>query len=129
MQALDLTRLPETDPLKIYRYRDGIYAVDLLIVAVVNLDFFTWLAAHSGTKADICRGLQLAERPTDVMLTMFAALGLVQQQGGVFTVTKQAKEHLVKGSQWYLGPYYVSLADRPVCKDLLQVLRKDKAAN
>ena len=33
---LDLTRAPQSDPLRLYRYRDGIYAVDLLIAAVVQ---------------------------------------------------------------------------------------------
>ena len=42
--TLDLTRVPETDPLEIYRYRDGIYAVDMLITGLVHLDLFTWLS-------------------------------------------------------------------------------------
>ena len=32
--------LPETDPTGILRYRDGIYAVDLLTAAIVEFDFF-----------------------------------------------------------------------------------------
>ena len=126
---LDLTRDPQADPLRIYRYRDGIYAVDLLNAAVVHLDFFTWLAAHPADKATICRELQLAERPVDVMLTLFTANGFVQPQNGVFHVTEVAREHLVQSSPWFLGPYFASLKDRPVALDMLKVLRTDKPAN
>ncbi len=126
---LDLTRDPHSDPLNIYRYRDGIYAVDLLIAAVVHLDFFTWLAAHPADKATICAELQLTERPVDVMLTLFTANGFVRSQDGVFHVTEVAREHLVMGSPWFLGPYFGSLKDRPVALDMLKVLRTDKPAN
>ena len=126
---LDLTRAPQSDPLRLYRYRDGIYAVDLLIAAVVHLDFFTWLAARPADPATICRELGLAARPVDVMLTLFTANGFVRREHGVFHVTAVAREHLVKGSPWFLGPYFGSLKDRPVALDLLKVLRTDKPAN
>lgn len=126
---LDLTRDALADPLRIYRYRDGLYAVDLLIAAVVHLDFFTWLAARPADAATICRELQLTARPVDVMLTLFAANGFVRQEAGVFHLTEVAREHLVKTSPWFLGPYFGSLKDRPVALDMLKVLRTDKPAN
>ncbi|MEN9574198.1 MAG: hypothetical protein RL514_2053 [Verrucomicrobiota bacterium] len=126
---LDLTRDALADPLRIYRYRDSLYAVDLVIAAVVHLDFFTWLAAHPADRATICRELQLTARPVDVMLTLFAANGFVRAEDGVFHVTEVAREHLVKNSPWFLGPYFGSLKDRPVALDMLKVLRTDKPAN
>lgn len=125
----DLTRDPLSDPLSIYRYRDGIYAVDLLNAAVVHLDFFTWLAAHPSDAATICRELQLTARPVDVMLTLFKANGFVREENGIHHVTEVAKEHLVQGSPWFLGPYYASLKDRPITLDMLRVLRTDKPVN
>ena len=38
---LDLTRAPATDPLGIYRFRDGLYAVDLIAAAITEFDLFT----------------------------------------------------------------------------------------
>src|SRR5688572_20318488 len=96
MLPQDLTLLPENDPLEIYRLRDGLYGVDLLAAAIVHFDFFTWLAEHPSDKATICRELQFAERPTDVMLTLFTALGLVELKSGAFHVTALGREHLVK---------------------------------
>ena len=129
MSQQDLTRTPHTDPLNIYRYRDGLYAVDLLGAALVWLDFFTWLGEHPSDKAAICRALEIAERPTDVMLTLFTAMGLVRARDGVFSLTESAREHLVKTSPWFMGPYYASLKDRPVCKDYVNVLRTGQPAN
>ena len=126
---LDLTRSPSADPLRLYRYRDGIYAVDLLNAAIVHLNFFTWLAAHPSDKAAICRELQLTERPVDVMLTLFTANGFVRAEQGVFHVSEVAREHLVAGSPWFLGPYFASLKDRPVALDMVKVLRTGKPAN
>ena len=45
----DLTSAPQTDPLNIYRYRDSLYAVDM-ITAALGFDFFTWLSSSHITK-------------------------------------------------------------------------------
>lgn len=129
MQSHDLTLAPQTDPTFIYRPRDGLYAVDMLIVAVCCLDFFTWLEANPSDAAAVRQQFETTPRPTDVMLTLFTAMGLVAQQDGVFHNTPAAREHLVKSSPWFLGPYYASLKDRPVVVDLLKVLRTGKPAN
>ncbi len=64
-----------TDPTALYRLRDGIYAADLLIVAIAELDLFTHVArAGSVDVAELCAEWQLDARPVDVMLTYFASL-------------------------------------------------------
>ncbi len=127
---MDLTRLPETDPLEIYRYRDGLYAVDLLTAALTEFDFFTWLDANPSDAAAICRALALAARPVDVMLTLFAANGFIAADAsGIFRLTPTAREHLVSTSPWFIGPYYGSLKDRPVVRDYVTILRTGKPAN
>jgi SAM-dependent methyltransferase len=125
----DLLRAPSTDPTPIYRYRDGLYAADLLAAALVHLDFFTWLGGNPSSFEEICAGLQLKPRPTDVMLTLFTAMGYIENRAGKFQITPLAREHLVKDSPFYIGPYYASLKDRPVCKDMLSALRTDRVAN
>lgn len=125
----DLTSVPQTNPVDIYRVRDAIYAPDMLLTALVHLDLFSRLDEHPSTKADLCRALDITDRPTDVMLTLMAAMGLVEERNRVFYLTPAAREHLVKGSPWYLGPYFESLKDRPVTLDLLKVLRTGKPAN
>lgn len=63
------------------------------------------------------------------MLTLFTAMGFLENEGGAFNLTAHAREHLVSTSPWFLGPYYASLKDRPVCRDILAVLRTGKPAN
>jgi hypothetical protein len=127
--SLDLLERPVTDPTSIYRYRDGLYAADLLTAAISHLDFFTWLNEHPADKATICKALELQERPTDVMLTLFAAMGLLRMGDGVFSLTELGREHLVKTSHWNIEPYFASTKDRPVCRDMVMVLRTGKPAN
>jgi len=129
MTNLDLTLAPKTNPVDIYRYRDGIYAVDLLIVGVVSFDLFNWIQDHPSTLEQICQHFELARRPADVMVSLFAAIGLLKIENGLISLTGLAREHLVRSSPWYLGPYYASLIDRPVCRDLLTVLKTDRPAN
>lgn len=126
----DLTRVPQSDPIRIYRYRDGLYAADLLTAAVVHFDFFTWLAGHPSTLAEVCAHFGFAERPADVMLTLFAANGLVTRgPDGALLITETAREHLTAGSPWNLTPYYASLKDRPIALDFCSVLKTDRPAN
>ena len=129
MNPIDLTAFPTTDPTSIYHFRDALYAPDLLIVGLVELDLFTWLNTRgSASKAEVCANFQTTERPTDVMLTLFTAMGCLEREGDVFRVSEMGREHLVKGSPWFLGPYFASLRERPVCKDYLSVLRSGKPA-
>jgi hypothetical protein len=126
---MDLTQLPRTDPLEIYRYRDGLYAADLLTAAIVEFDFFTRLHAQPADLPTLCAMLGTASRATDVMLTLFTADGFVGRNGDVFEVTDRAREHLVSTSPFFIGPYFASLKDRPVVRDFAGILRTGKPAN
>jgi O-methyltransferase domain len=124
-----LTPLPSTDPTSIYRYRDGLYAADLLTAALSHLDLFSWIEANPSDLQTLCRSLELQERPADVMLTLFTAMGLLENHNGIFCLTPLGRDHLVKASPFNIGPYFASLKDRPVCRDMLTVLRTGKPAN
>jgi predicted O-methyltransferase YrrM len=125
----DLTRAPRTDPTRIYRSRDEIYADDMFFAAVTGLDLFTWIAPHPRTLEDIARHFGCHPRPVDVMTTLLVAMGLLARDGPAFHLTDVAREHLVASSPWFLGPYFPKLADRPVARDLMHVLRTDQPAH
>src|SRR5215218_950650 len=125
----ELTQQPQTDPTQIYRYRDGLYAQDMLITGLVWLDLFTKLAKQPMNAPAIRQQFDITERPTDVMLTLFVAMELLERRDGVYHVTAKAREQLCSDSPWFLGPYYASLKDRPVAQDLMKVLRTGKPAN
>jgi predicted O-methyltransferase YrrM len=120
---------PDTNPATIYEYRDAIYAVDILIVALVEFDFFTWLSKSPASFDEILAKFELTPRPADVMLTLFLARGFIERRDGTYRVTRLAEQFLVQGAPCFMGPYYAAMKDRPVCEDLLRVLRTGKAAN
>jgi len=122
----DLTLRPKTDPMEIFRQRDGICAPELVAAAIVALDFFSWLAKSPADSRTICAALGLAERPVDVMLTLFCAMGYIEEKGEVFHLTEVSREFLVSDSPWFVGPYFAHFVDRPVYKGLLETLRTDK---
>ena len=125
-----LTTPAATDPTTILRYRDGLYATDLLAAAISHLDFFTWLGANNGaTDSEICTFFSFAPRPVDVMLTLFRANGFIETDEGKHTLTATAREHLVSTSPFFLGAYYDGMKDRPVVLDYLKVFKTDKPAN
>lgn len=124
----DLTRLPATDPTDLFRLRDGLYGPEMLGAAVVGLDFFTRIAKTPADAAAICASFGLAERPTDVMLTLFCALGLLENRAGVFHATQKARDFFVSDSPWFIGHYYTSFAERPVVRNLLEVLHSGRPA-
>lgn len=125
---MDLRAAPTTNPIRAYRYRDGLYAADLLTAAVVHLDFFTWLADNPSTPAQVCAHFGFAERPADVLLTLCTANGFIERRDGILQASATARQHLASGSPWNLAPYYASLKDRPIVKDFLGVLRTDRPA-
>jgi 3-hydroxy-5-methyl-1-naphthoate 3-O-methyltransferase len=66
----------------------------------------------------------VAPRPCDVLVTYLVALGLVDRgEDGRLVATPAAASLLRSGSPTDLGPYFASLRERPVCGELLRVLR------
>lgn len=126
-----LTTLPATDPAQLLRYRDRQYAAELLAVAVLHFDLFTWLHAHPGTtEEEIGAHFEIAPRPLDVLLTLCRANGiLTTDDTGACTLTALGEEHLVADSPWFLGPYYAPIRDTPIVQSYLKVLRTGKPAN
>ncbi|HLH53132.1 MAG TPA: methyltransferase [Verrucomicrobiae bacterium] len=124
--ADDLLKSPLTDPTSIYRYRDGLYASDVLTAAICHLDFFNYLEKQPADARTIGRDLNLKERPLDVLLTLFTSMRLLEKRGEMFHLTLQAKEHICKSSPWSVAPYFASVKDRPVCLDIVEVLRTGK---
>ena len=127
---MNLITPPLTDPTPLLQIRDCLYGDDMMVAGLVWLDFFTWLDRNPGaTPASVGAHFGLQPRGADVMLTYFKARQLVEEVGGSLRLTPVAHEHFVAESPWFLGPYYASLKDRPIAKDLLEVMRSDRPAN
>ena len=99
-----------------------------MTAGLVWLDVFSHLDREPSTLDALCAALGLHARPADVMVTLFAAMGLVVRDGGVIHLTPLAREHFVHDSPYSLAAYYASFKARPVCRDLVEVLRTGKPA-
>jgi len=125
---MNLTDAPQTDPLTLYRYRDGLYAVDLLTALVVHFDFFSKLGDDCLPEDGLRDQFGFASRPFDVALTLLAANGLIERTAEGIRSTDTAREHLISGTGWDLSPYYASLHDRPIARDYVEVLKSGRPA-
>lgn len=125
----DLTRGPDTDPTSLFRARDDLYATDMLVAGLKGLDLFSWIESGPVTVDDIARHFGLQQRPVDVMTTLFAAMGLLSRDGAQLRNSPLASEHMVRTSPWFLGPYFPKVEDRPIARDLMEVLRTGQPAN
>jgi hypothetical protein len=125
----NLMNIPKTSPERIFMLRDTSFATDLFITAVGHLDFFNWLGENAADLKTICHSLEIQERPADVMLTLFKAYGLVEELNGQFSLTDVSRAYLTNNSIFDLTSYVNSIKDRPICEDIVQVMRTGQPAN
>lgn len=123
-----LTQAPRTDPTVLYRGRDEMYVQDMFIAALKELDLFSWIGERSVTVADVADGFGFHARPVDVMTTLFVAMGLLERDGPALSLSPLAREYLIASSPWFMGPYFPPVSDRPIARDLLEILRTDRPA-
>lgn len=116
------------DPTPLLRYRDSIYASDLLVCAIAWFDVFTVLKKGPLTLEDICASLGIQARPADVLISLMMAMGLMKKQAGRFGLTAISAKYLASDSPDALVPYYASLKNRPQCIEFRDVLTTGRPA-
>jgi len=121
--------IPPVSPERIIGLRESAFAVDVFIAAVSYFDFFNRLAKAPADIETICSSLGIKARPADVMLTLFKAYGFIKEKQGIFSLTDVSKQYLTRESGFDLSSYVGSLKNRPICEDMVKVLRTGKTAN
>lgn len=112
---------------RLLRVRDGIYADDLILAAIVRLDLLTVLAEDPGTLDDLCSRHGIAHRPADVVCTLLRAMGLLEP-GDRLRPTALARSCLVRGAPYDVRPYLASGASRSTCLEQVELLRTGQPA-
>ena len=120
--------MTDLDATQLLRLREGVYAGDLAIAAIVDLDLFTKLGERRLTVRQIAGELGLAERPTTVMCDLLESLGLLERDGDGFASAELARACLVDGAPRDLRAYFASLRERPAVRELVGVLRSGEPA-
>lgn len=127
----DLATPPTTDPGGILQLRDRQFSAELIATALLHFDLFTWMDERNGVTTDeIATEFGFASRPLDVLLTLCRAYGyLTTTREGQSHLTATAREHLVAGSPWFLGPYFAPIRNTPIVDGYLSVLTTGKPGN
>lgn len=112
---------------RLLRVRDGIFAGDLVLAAVVRLDLLTVMAEDPGTLDDLCSRNGIARRPADVLCTLLRAIGLLEP-GPVLRPTPLARTCLIRGAPYDVRPYLASGASRSTCLEQVELLRTGQPA-
>ena len=118
----------ENDPSRLLRYRDSIYASDLLVCAISFFDFFSFLNKSPKTFDEICDKMKIQPRPADVLLSLLLSMELVERHDNKYSVTNLSAKYLVSDSPDSLVPYYASLKNRPQCVEFRDILQTGKPA-
>lgn len=116
------------DPSRLLRYRDSIYASDLLVCAIAYLDFFTFLNEGPRTFDEICNKMRIRPRPADVLVSLLLSMELVEPRKHGYALTDLSATYLVSNSPDSLVPYYTSLKNRPQCMEFYEVLQTGNPA-
>ncbi len=116
------------DPSRLLRYRDSIYASDLLVCAIAYFDFFTFLNKGSKTFNEICDKMRFQSRPADVLVSLLVSMELIETCEHKYGLTELSATYLVSDSPVSLVPYYRSLKNRPQCVEFREILQTGKPA-
>lgn len=120
---------PTTDPTPIVEHFRGNYGTELLTAAVAHFDVFAKLAARPMDSASLAKELNLAARPTIVLVTALRAMKLLEvDDAHRLQLTPVAREHLVPGQPFYMGDYIGLRADVPAVTWMVERLRTNRPA-
>jgi hypothetical protein len=81
---------PALDPTPLLRLREGVYAADLAIAAIVELDLFTRIDGRRRTHEEIAGTLGLPVRPVRVMCDVLESLGLLDRDAAGLTAARSS---------------------------------------
>jgi 3-hydroxy-5-methyl-1-naphthoate 3-O-methyltransferase len=84
------------------------------LAAAVELDIFSRLSGSTGTTIDeLAQALTIQERPSEMLLTGCAALGLLEKVGNRYQNTPLVEAFLVQGKPYYFGGF-VQMQDKVI---------------
>jgi protein-L-isoaspartate O-methyltransferase len=101
---LEDIRTPRTDDRPLWDLIAAARGYTAMLIAH-DLRLFAYLGERPRTLEEICTALQLADHPTEGLLTMLASLSLVHAQNGHYALTPLAADALLESSPTYLGWY------------------------
>jgi acetylserotonin N-methyltransferase len=94
--------LPTTDDRAIWDVWLSMYHLPA-VTAAMELEVFEALAGAPATHEELARALELSARATEIVLPLFASLGLLRRYDGRYQLTDIARLYLLRDSPYYWG--------------------------
>ena len=94
--------MPTTDDRAVWDLWLSMYRLPA-VTAAMDLDVFEALAVAPATHEELARKLDLSVRGTEILLPLFASLGLLGRYDGRYQLTDVARLYLLRGSPYYWG--------------------------
>lgn len=91
------------------------FMMSKFLLESVDAGVFEFIRNEKKTVAEIAGACQLNEKALTGTLGVLASMGLIDQQNGLFSLTKQARKYLLKDSPDSV--YWMMLFDNRVCMD------------
>src|SRR5262245_55358586 len=83
----------------------GICGYPAVLVAH-DLKLYPLLAERARTLPEVCDALNIAPRAAEALVSVSAALGLLEERDGRYWLTPVAEDYLLEGSATYFGGYF-----------------------
>jgi hypothetical protein len=98
-------RRPRADDRLVRDIVFGISGYPAVLVAH-ELKLYPLLAERPRTIPEICDALGIKPRPGEALVSVSAALGLLEEADGRYGLTATAEDYLLEGSPTYFGGYF-----------------------
>ena len=122
--------LPSVDPTPIFELFRGNYGSELLTAAVAHFHVFELLKKQPMSLDELRQKLALERRPAIVLLTALRAMQLLGcDELGRYQLTDLSKEHLVAGTDYFVGDYIGLAAESPSVIEMVERLRTNRPAH
>ncbi|WP_202947292.1 methyltransferase [Zavarzinella formosa] len=129
MMPLSALTKPTTDPTLIFEHFRNGYGTELLTVACTDFDIFGKLAKGPKTFTELSGETGLANRAANVLFTALRSMKLIEIDSvGKYTLTPEAREHLVPEEYFEVGGYVGLVAEAPQVRAMAERLKTNKPA-
>ena len=120
---------PMLDPTSIFEVFRGNHGTELLTAAAGHFRIFERLSRAPLSFDELRRELNLAERPTMVLVTALRAFGLlVDDEEGKIGLTELARDHLTPGAHFDVSGYLGLAAGSPGVVEMIERLETNRPA-
>lgn len=121
---------PLVDPTPIFEVFRGSYGSELLTAANAHFQVFSMLHEQAMSISELRARIGLELRPAVVLFTALRAMGLLEMdEMERLTVSELGREHLIPGSEFYVGDYVGLAANSPGVLAMVQCLKTNRPAH